>query len=266
MKRRAPLTSRMRLIVVCSPTLTRRLESVIGDDYTLMSESPVAAFIWSTLSVADVVVIEPYHMVQHDERTASRLLAMVSASRVLTYTTTDAASVRATLDFARSGITHAVLYRFDDSRAALRAVIDAMPSDRVIERLIGRLRANIDLMPVQFANVLVDALRRPQYYASSGAICDAGAIPRRSCDRWFADSGLVSLSRLLTASRVARSLPLLRDSLRNGDAVAAMVGVPSARKLGDDVRRVTGRTLHDFRRMSENEVLESAVHHVCDRG
>lgn len=251
----------IRVALFCSPPLERRLRFRLRSHSTAV-ELLDGQLVDADLTTADVVMLEPRYVAEMNPSLGMHVLTAVTPTRVLAYTRMDPRSIRATLDLGKVGITHVLMVDFDDTPGNIAAMIESIPADHLIEQVVAHIRRNLERLPSPLASVIVDALRRPERYASAAAICAGATISRRSCDRWFSHSGMASLQCLLVAARVVRSFGALKSKAHKAAAVAAVVGL-SPRQLADDVRRVTGLSIAETRRLSEQRFIQLVVAYIC---
>lgn len=253
----------MRITTLLTPELSAKLEYAVSSLHELRVATLPALFESKAEPEIDVLVVEP-RCVTKDPHTISRLIAFASASKIAVYTRLEPKELRTLLELVRSGVRHIIFFELTDSSVALLGLIESVRSDALTDRFLVRIEPNLSRLPQTFGSLIVDAVRRPYEYSNVAAVCGLAGVPRRSCDRWFSQAGLVSISRLITAARVLRSIGPIRDGRRAIAAIARDVGAVSARQLSFDVRRVVGQTPSSVRRLRDEPILNAVMAYVCD--
>jgi AraC-like DNA-binding protein len=253
----------MDILLIASARLTQRFSQALTNRHHLRAIPADGDLRAPDAGAADFVIFEPGTLRDRALAQSLRLLAAIGSHKAGLYLSLDPMAIRRAVEMIRVGVRHILIEGTDDQPERLRVFVDSISGETLVERLLDRLESSLSRLPTALANVAADAARRPSHYPDVPSICEAAKSSRRSCDRWFSQTGMSSLRRFITAGRVVQSLSLMRDVTRSTSSVAAAVGATSHRQYASDVRRVTGGSLRDFRQLSDDAALERAVGYVC---
>ena len=176
-----------------------------------------------------------------------RLRALFPSLPLLIYTTLAPETAGILLALGRIGIRRAVFRRLDDSpatlRSALREELERTASEQVLQALAGAL----DGLPDRVRWALENALHGPGETLSVDELARLANVKRRTCERWFARSGLPSPRNVLVLTRLLYAHRLLLDPGYTVEDVTLKLGYGRARTLQMHFKEVFGLTAGEMR-------------------
>jgi AraC-like DNA-binding protein len=249
--------------VILPISLLTRLRTAIEPEFELKSINIVEGASLAVGEDAQILVVDPILLNPNGEDAVLRLVSAKGAGRIIVYTSLSREGVIGALAFVRAGVRHVLISNCGDHKGRIRQVIEDIAGDDLTEKLLARLSSRLVRLPAKLSYAVVDAVLRPDAYAGVSDLCKAAAVHRRSCDRWFAQSGLTSLNRLVQAARVVRAASLLRKPRLTLAMVAVRVGAPSPAALSAEIRRVLELTPRRAVARSDEEILSRVLAFVC---
>jgi AraC-like DNA-binding protein len=191
-----------------------------------------------------------------------RIRLLFPSLPVMLYTTLAPESAGILLALGRAGIRRAVFTRFDDAPGSLRAAILEELEHTASHQVVQALSRRLDDLPGRLRWVFETALEMPAELLTVDELARRAQMKRRTCERWFARSGLPSPRTVLMLARLLYAHRLLRDPGHTVEDVTVKLGYGRAKTLQLQIREVFGLTAGELRAAM---TTEAAVEWVTTR-
>lgn len=195
----------------------------------------------------EAAVLDPMFGDKPYTREIERLRLLFPSLPVLLYTTLSPETAGVLLELGRIGIRRVVFSRFDDSPAALRAILRDELEESASRKVIHALEGLLEGIPRRVRHSLETMLYAPPDANSVTALADRMGVQRRTCERWFAKMGLPSPRMVLVLARLLYAHRLLQDPGYTVEDVALKLGYGKTRSLQSQFKEVFGVTAGELR-------------------
>ncbi|MGE0351863.1 MAG: helix-turn-helix domain-containing protein [Gemmatimonadales bacterium] len=199
------------------------------------------------LRPVEMAVVDPLWGEHPRVREVERLRLLFPSLPLLIYTSLEPETAGVLLDLGRVGIRRVIFARFDDSPAALRLTLRRELEETASRKVVVTLMALLEGLPPQLRWAVESMLYAPADTVTVSALADRAQLERRTCERWFARSGLPSPRAILILARTLYAHRLLMDPGYTVDDVAAKLGYRKARSLQVHLKEVFGYTAGELR-------------------
>ncbi len=229
-----------------------------ASDYTFIGVSDWGAALEAIRArPVEIVVIDPLLWGTGRIHEVERLRVLFPSLPLLVYTTLAPETAGVLLALGRIGIRRALFARFDDApsvlRGALREELEHTAAQQVLHTLADRWHG----LPEQLRWALRTALHDPTDTPTVAVLAQRAQLGRRTCERWFAKTGLPSPKIVLTVARLLYAHRLLLDPGYTVEDVALKLGYTKAKSLQQNLREVFGLTAGEIRlSLSPEEALK----------
>ena len=208
----------------------------------------------------EIAVVDPLLGGQPRTHEIERLRVLFPSLPLLLYTTLAPETAGILLTLGRAGIRRAIFNRFDDSpgalRSALRQELEQAPSQQVLHALAGVLHE----LPDRLRWALEAAMHHSADALTVDELARRAQVKRRTCERWFARSGLPSPRTVLLLTRLLYAHRLLLDPGYTVEDVTLKLGYAKAHSLRMQFKEVFGVTAAELRlSLSPDQALEMVV-------
>jgi AraC-like DNA-binding protein len=166
---------------------------------------------------------------------------------ILLYTTLVPESAGILLTLGRAGIRRALFARVDDTPASIREALEAELERTASEQVLKIFAGALDGLPVRLRWAFESAMHVPADSLSVEELARRANLKRRTCERWFARSGLPSPRMMLVLARLLYAHRLLLDPGYTVEDVTLKLGYGRARTLQMHFKDVFGLTAGDMR-------------------
>jgi AraC-like DNA-binding protein len=247
---------------LAAPELAR-FRVIVGPDHAIHAVRTVAELeVVIRRRAIDVLVLDPQLPRSAELDQLGALLARHQALPVVAYVTVSAEGMRRTLMLTAFGLRHVVLRSYDDEPEPFWTVIGRARSDTLTEGLLERLGLQLDALPTSLSAATRMLFRAPHTVRDVATLARLAGLPRRTCSRALARSGLAPGRFLVRAARVMRAYHYLRGGADRVADVAARLGYGTPDALVTATRSITGLRPSALARTLGPEAL---VAHVANR-
>ncbi len=225
-----------------------KLRSASSERYTFVPTASWAeAFETIRLRPVEIAVVDPLLGGQPRTHEIERLRVLFPSLPLLVYTTLTPNMPGVLLELGRLGIRHAIFARLDDHPTALRSILrretDHTASQQVFQGLAGML----DGLPSRLRWALEATLHAPSNTPRVSVLAERAKLRPRTCERWFARSGLPSPKIVLVLARLLYAHRLLLDPGYTVEDVAFKLGYRKVKSLQMHLKEVFGLTAGELR-------------------
>jgi AraC-like DNA-binding protein len=236
------------------------LRAAAGDGFRIMA---VPANIESLCGLdASAYIVAPAEFERWSNDTPVRLTTAIDVHRLAVYVEMTPRQLHRLAELVRAGIRHLLIADLEDTFVSIRRLLDELTSSALGVELVRRLSPQVATLPEGLRRALYDVVLRPEQYSTTGAVCSAVGIPRRSCDRLLADAGLSSVRRIMQAARVLRAIPLIREKRLKLQVIAERLGLGSHRRIASDLHAVLGASIREAMMLTDATILRRAEAHA----
>lgn len=176
-----------------------------------------------------------------------RLQQMFPSLALLIYTALEPRTAEVLLDLGRIGIRRAIFARFDDAPASLRQALRDELENTGFRQVTKALAELLDTLPGQLRQALEATLNSPMETPTVSIMAERAQLGRRTCERWFARSGLPTPRMVLVVARLLYAHRLLLDPGFTVEDVATRLGYCRPRTMQAHLREVFGLTAGEMR-------------------
>ena len=205
----------------------------------------------------EIAVVDPLVGGQSRAHEIERLRVLFPSLPLIVYTTLSPEAAGVLLALGRIGIRKVIFARFDDSPGGLRAAFREEWASTASQQVLQALSNVLDGLPQQLRWALESALHAPADAPTVSDLAQRAQLGRRTCERWFARSGLPSPKMVLVLARLLYAHRLLLDPGYTVEDVALKLGYSKARTLQLHLKDVFGLTAGELRlSLSTEEALQ----------
>jgi AraC-like DNA-binding protein len=154
-------------------------------------------------------------------------------------------------------LSDVMLAGFDDAPARFVGIVDLAQSASLTGHVLHRLEPSLSAAAPMLRHAIRDVFASPQRYRSVNDFAEAAHMPRRSFYRSFQPLRLSSPRLLLAASRVVRTIGMLRDPQQTLRDAARRLGYSKPEHLAAHVLHFTGLRLRETRSADFGTVADS---------
>jgi len=176
-----------------------------------------------------------------------RLRQMFPSLSMLVYTALVPETAELLLELGRVGIRRAIFSRFDDSPASLRRALRDELEHTAFRQVTRALAGLLETLPGQLRLALESTLATPMETPTVTLMAERAQLGRRTCERWFARSGLPTPRMVLVVARLLYAHRLLLDPGFTVENVATKLGYSRVRTMQTHLRDVFGLTAGEMR-------------------
>ncbi|HXE56909.1 MAG TPA: helix-turn-helix domain-containing protein [Gemmatimonadales bacterium] len=195
-----------------------------------------------------------------------RLRVLFPSLPLLAYTALAPDSAAALLELGRIGVRRAVFERFDDDPASLRAALRQQMELAASQQVVQALSECFAVLPERLRWAVEATLHAGPDLPRVTDLAARARLRPRSCERWFARTGLPSPNTVLRLARMLYAHRLLLDPGYTVEDVALKLGYRKAKSLQMHLKDVFGLTAGELRvSLSPREAIE-IVRARCEPG
>lgn len=176
-----------------------------------------------------------------------RLQQLFPSLALLIYTALEPRTAEVLLDLGRIGIRRAIFARFDDAPASLRQALRDELENTAFRQVTRALAELLETLPGQLRQALEATLTSPMETPTVSLMAERAKLGRRTCERWFARSGLPTPRMVLVVARLLYAHRLLLDPGFTVEDVATRLGYCRPRTMQAHLREVFGLTAGEMR-------------------
>jgi AraC-like DNA-binding protein len=176
-----------------------------------------------------------------------RLQLLFPSLALLIYTALEPRTAEVLLDLGRIGIRRAIFARFDDGPASLRHALRDELDNTAFCQVTRALAELLDTLPGQLRQALEATLNSPMETPTVSLMAERAQLGRRTCERWFAKSGLPTPRMVLVVARLLYAHRLLLNPGFTVEDVATRLGYSRPRIMQSHLRDVFGLTAGEMR-------------------
>lgn len=180
-------------------------------------------------------------------REIERLRQLFPSLTLLVYTALSPQTAELLLALGGVGIRRAIFARFDDSPSSLRQALIGESEHTLFRKVARSLAGLLDSLPTSVSTAVESMLAAPMEPPTVSEMAQRAQLPRRTCERLFAKSGLPSPRTVLTIARLLYAHRLLLDPGFTVENVATKLGYGRARTMQAHLREVFGMTAGEMR-------------------
>jgi len=207
-----------------------------------------------------MAVVDPLVSGQSRAHEIERLRILFPSLPLLVYTSLSPEAAGVLLALGRIGIRKVIFARFDDSPGGLRAAFREEWARTASQQVLQMLAGVLEGLPEQLRWALESTLHAPFDAPTVSELAQKAQLGRRTCERWFARSGLPSPKMVLVLARLLYAHRLLLDPGYTVEDVALKLGYSKARTLQLHLKEVFGLTAGELRlSLSPEEALDRVI-------
>jgi AraC-like DNA-binding protein len=195
----------------------------------------------------EMAVVDPLFGGEPRTHEIERLRLLFPSLPLVIYTALAPEVAAALLALGSLGIRRALFQRFDDAPATLRGVLRAELAQSAARKVMQALDGRLAELPERLRWALEAMVHSPTDSNSVTALASRAQMTRRTCERWFARSGLPSPRTIVLLSRLLYAHRLLLDPGYTVEDVAVRLGFGKAKSLQTHLREVFGLTAGELR-------------------
>jgi AraC-like DNA-binding protein len=240
--------TRVHLAARLSPPLLAHLRFVVARDYEIIPTDS-----WDELlalvraHAIDVAIVDPRADGTLAVTKVSEIFRCFPTLPVVVYTTLRPDTMRATVELAKRGLQHVVLYKFDDDPRRFRELLERQPAYAMSEVVLARLAEPLAELPPSLARAIVRLFEVPTLFADVEQLATEAGMTRRHVNRWLDRVGLASARTLIIAARLVRAYHYMRDPGYLLEDVVRKMGYSTHRMFIRQARELLGLTPTDVR-------------------
>jgi len=251
------------LVLASVPDLHfQRLRAAGRDRYSFVGPATVVGMLDAIRSEPiEMAVVDPLHASGLGVTEIERLRFLFPSLPILIYTSLVPETAEVLLALGRLGIRRALFARFDDAPHILRHALQQELEHTAFRQVTRTLGALLDTLPGQLRWALETTLQSPETASTVSSMAERARVGRRTCERWFARSGLPTPRMVLVVARLLYAHRLLLDPGFTVDDVAAKLGYTRTRTMQAHLREVFGMTAGEMRlSLTPDDALEIVKH------
>lgn len=196
----------MEIAAYLHPNLLAHLAVVAGATHRL-----VAADSWDALNLKvrtspiDLAVLDP--MADGVVR-AEPILAVLDefpSVPVILYSQLSPETLQATVNLARAGVRHVVLYRFDDAKSRFLDLIESEPGASLAQLLIEQLDEPLSTLGPELRRGVERMFGAPGHFETIPDLARSSIVSTRTVYRKFEAAGFASPRKFIAAARLLRA-------------------------------------------------------------
>ncbi len=196
----------MDIAAYLHPNLLSHLTVVAGGKHRILGSDS-----WESLNLRirtqpiDLAVLDP--MADGVVR-AESILAVLDefpSVPVVLYAQLSPENLQATVDLAREGVRHVVLYRYDDAEARFLELIESQPGAALAQMLLQRLETPLEKIGSTLRRGVERMFGAPVHFETIPDLARSAMVSTRTIYRRFAMAGLDSPRKFLVAARLLRA-------------------------------------------------------------
>ncbi len=176
-----------------------------------------------------------------------RLRVLFPSLPILLYTNLAPETAGILLSLGRAGIRRALFTRVDDTPASIRGALEGELERTASEQVLQIFSGALDGLPTRLRWAFESALHLPADALSVEELARRANVKRRTCERWFARSGLPSPRIVLVLARLLYAHRLLLDPGYTIEDVTLKLGYGRTRTLQMHFKDVFGLTAGEMR-------------------
>ncbi len=222
------------------------LKAATGSDYEFVVARDAESVVSCIRSRAvEIAVVDPVGLPAVGVYQIERVRRLFPSLPILIYTALVPEIAEVLLAVGQVGIRRALFARFDDSPASIRCALRDELERSSFSRVIRDLEAVLAELPDDLRCSVEQTLASPG--ATVSLLAQHAKLGRRTCERWFARSGLPSPRLVLMVARLLYAHRLLLDPGYTVDDVATKLGYGRVRTMQSQFREVFGTTAGEMR-------------------
>ncbi len=222
------------------------LRAATGSDHELLVVHDAEALVSSIRSrPVDIAVLDPVGLPSMGVYLIERVRRLFPSLPAIIYTALVPEIAEVLLAVGQVGIRRAIFARFDDSPSSIRCALRDEMERSSFRQVLRDLGVFLSQLPDGLHSSVESTLASPG--ASVALLAQHANLGRRTCERWFARSGLPSPRMVLMVARLLYAHRLLLDPGYTVDDVAAKLGYGRVRTMQSQFREVFGMTAGEMR-------------------
>ena len=253
----------MHVVAFLSRHLLSHLRIVLGELHTLGVASETAE-LDSMLRVddPDLLVVDPMAREGQLADELEEIIARHPSLPVVVYTTLTPHAMRLVVQFARVGVEHVVLNRFDDEPRRFLDLIERVPAHPMAELLLQELAEPLRQLPVVLARAIEQLVRSPSRAKNIPELAAMAGMTPRTLYRQLTPAGLPP-RHLIACARLLRAYIFLRRPGSRLKEISLKLGYAEPQQLSEQLREWTGLAPKVIRRdVDPSEFVHLLVDHL----
>jgi AraC-like DNA-binding protein len=210
----------------------------------------------------DLLVVDPMAREGQLAEELEEIIARHPSLPVVVYTTLTPHAMRLVVQFARVGVQHVVLNRFDDEPRRFLDLIERVPAHPMAELLLQELAEPLRQLPVVLARAIEQLVRSPSRAKNVPELAALAGMAPRTLYRHLTPAGLPA-RHLIVCARLLRAYTFMQGPGIRLKEIAFKLGYTEPQQLSEQLRQWTGHAPKEIRRSVEpSEFVHLLVEHL----
>jgi AraC-like DNA-binding protein len=202
----------MDIAAYLHPNLLAHLAIAAGAKHRILGSDS-----WESLSLKirsepiDLAVLDP--MADGKVRSSAILsvLEEFPSVPVILYAQLSPETLQATVDLARAGVRHVVLFRYDDDEKRFLELIESQPGAALAQILLRHLEAPLEKVSGVLRRGVERMFGAPGHFDTLPDLARSSMVSKRTIYRQFAEAGFASPRKFLVAARLLRAYAYMME-------------------------------------------------------
>lgn len=180
----------------------------------------------------DVTVIDPAASGPRKVGSAIEFARNFPIIPILVYTVASPVTAKALIRLRELGVSHALLYPFDESTTTIREELQSAQRDHLVIEFLEMLSESLKLIPNSLHTAILRMFENPALFASASDLGLAAGLPQSVVYRWFETIGFGPPKKMFIAARILNAYSQFKDSSLSVLQVSNKLGYSNPRILG----------------------------------
>jgi AraC-like DNA-binding protein len=181
---------------------------------------------------------------------------------VILYSQLSPNTIQATVDLARAGVRHVVLYRYDDNPKRFLELLESEPGAAFAQMLLKRLDPPLLKMGISVKRGVERMFGAPGHFQTIPDLARSAIVSTRTLYRKFEEAGLASPRKFLVAARLLRAYAYMLEPGNTLEIAGEKLGY-EAGAFRRQVRIFFGVTPQNIRRnMAPGDFVDRLAHEL----
>ena len=188
------------------PNLLANLSVIAGASHRILGSDS-----WENLSLKirsqpiDLAVLDPVASGEVRQDAILGILDEFPSVPIILYSQLLPGTIQATIDLARAGVRHVVLYRYDDDPKRFLELLESEPGAAFAQMLLKRLEEPLTLVGSNLRRGVERMFGAPGHFETVPDLARTAIVGTRTIYRKFEEAGFASPRKFLVAARLLRA-------------------------------------------------------------
>lgn len=143
---------------------------------------------------------------------------------VILYTQLNPENLQATVDLARAGVRHVLLFRFDDGPSRFLELIESQPGAALAQMLLQLLEQPLGTLHSGLRRSVERMFGAPGHFVGVSDLARSAKMSRRTIYRAFAAAGLATPRKVVSGARLLRAYAYMLEPGNSLEIAASKLG------------------------------------------